>query len=420
MKSYHWMFLSLVVGGLAGWCANLLSVDTQSAETLNFVVTQFLTPIGQLFLRLMFMVVVPMVLSALILGVYELSATEGVKKILGRTVGWTIVLSSISVLIGIGLINWIEPGKGFDFSGALAGSDFSKIKEIHSNASQAKPIAQVVVELIPKNPLEAAVRAMEGEMLSLMIFSVIFGLALGAVTKTRGNLEPVMVPFLRDMFDVSIRIVQSVMKMAPLAVFVLVFSSAAKMGPDIFKALFSYVAVVLLGLVFHMVVVYGLALKLFAGRSPTKFFRNISEVLLTSFSTASSNATLPYSLDTAEFKLGLPPRISRFVLTVGATANQNGTALFEGVTVLFLAQVYGVDLTGMQQLQVVLMSILAGIGTAGVPGGSLPLIVILLQTVGIPAEGIGIILGIDRVLDMCRTAVNVSGDLVIATLVSKE
>jgi DAACS family dicarboxylate/amino acid:cation (Na+ or H+) symporter len=155
-----------------------------------------------------------------------------------------------------------------------------------------------------------------------------------------------------------------------------------------------------------------------AGRSPVQFFKACREVYLYAFSTASSNATLPLALDTADEKLKLPPNIARFVLTVGSTANQNGTALFEGITILFLAQVYNVDLTTTQQLQVMVMSIVAGIGTAGVPGGSLPLIMIVMQSVGIPAEGMGLILGVDRFLDMCRTTVNVSGDLVIAALVS--
>jgi len=178
------------------------------------------------------------------------------------------------------------------------------------------------------------------------------------------------------------------------------------------------VGTVVAGLLIQQFVVYSLLLRGIAHRSPVKFFAACREVYLYAFSTASSNATLPLALETAEQKLRLPPNISRFVLTVGATANQNGTALFEGITVLFLAQVYGIDLTIAQQVQVMVMSVVAGIGTAGVPGGSLPLIMIVVQSVGIPPEGMGLILGVDRFLDMCRTTVNVSGDLVIAALVS--
>jgi DAACS family dicarboxylate/amino acid:cation (Na+ or H+) symporter len=186
----------------------------------------------------------------------------------------------------------------------------------------------------------------------------------------------------------------------------------------VFASLLYYVITVVVGLLLQQFVVYSVLLWSVARRSPAEFFRNCREVYLYAFSTASSNATLPLALDVAETKLRLPPQISRFVLTVGSTANQNGTALFEGVTVLFLAQVYGLDLGIGQQVRVMVMSILAGIGTAGVPGGSLPMVMIVAQSVGIPAEGMALILGVDRFLDMCRTAVNVSGDLVIAALVS--
>ena len=208
------------------------------------------------------------------------------------------------------------------------------------------------------------------------------------------------------------------MKLSPVAVFAIVFNTALTFGTGVFASLFLYVLTVTLGLLIQQFGVYAALLWGVARRSPVEFFRNCREVYLYAFSTASSNATLPLSLEVAETKLRLPPQISRFVLTVGSTANQNGTALFEGVTVLFLAQAYALDLTAGQQVRVMLMSILAGIGTAGVPGGSLPMVMIVAQSVGVPAEGLALILGVDRFLDMCRTTVNVSGDLVIAALVS--
>jgi DAACS family dicarboxylate/amino acid:cation (Na+ or H+) symporter len=214
-------------------------------------------------------------------------------------------------------------------------------------------------------------------------------------------------------------IVNVVMKIAPLAVFALVFQSTYKFGYQILLSLGFYLLTVVIGLLLQQTLVYSLLLRLFTSINPVSFFRQCREVYLYAFATASSNATLPRSLELAEQQLKLSPAISRFVLTIGATANQNGTALFEGVTVLFLAQVYGVDLSLSQQFQVVLMAILAGIGTAGVPGGSLPLIMILTQQVGIPPDGMGLILGVDRFLDMCRTTLNVSGDLVIAALVDQ-
>jgi DAACS family dicarboxylate/amino acid:cation (Na+ or H+) symporter len=215
------------------------------------------------------------------------------------------------------------------------------------------------------------------------------------------------------------RIIGWAMVIAPLAVFAIVFNTARALGVDGFRAVLFYVVTVVIGLAVQQFVVYSVMLRTVGRRSPIQFFRDCREVYVYAFSTASSNATLPLSLNVAETKLKLSPRISRFVLTVGSTANQNGTALFEGVTLLFLAQVYGLDLTIGQQVRVMVMSIVAGIGTAGVPGGSLPMVLIVAQSVGIPAEGMGLILGVDRFLDMCRTAVNVSGDLVIAALVDK-
>jgi DAACS family dicarboxylate/amino acid:cation (Na+ or H+) symporter len=253
-------------------------------------------------------------------------------------------------------------------------------------------------------------------MLALMVFALFFGVALARI---RDPESEVLVAFFSGIQRVSMRIVDWAMAIAPIGVAALMFALTARAGFSVVPRLGGYVGVVVGGLAIQMFVVYSAILKGLAGVSPVEWFFRCREVILTAFSTASSNATLPTSLRTSQEKLGIPPRIGSFVLTVGATGNQNGTALFEGVTVLFLAQVFGVNLTLSQQVTVVIMSILAGVGTAGVPGGSLPLIVIVLQTVGIPPEGIGIILGVDRFLDMCRTTLNVVGDLVCATFVAR-
>jgi DAACS family dicarboxylate/amino acid:cation (Na+ or H+) symporter len=274
---------------------------------------------------------------------------------------------------------------------------------------------QSIVEIIPKNPLYSATQALEGEMLSVMFFALLFGVALSRVYDRKAD-EYSILDFFEQVYEASMKIVDYAMVIAPFAVFALVFQSAFKFGHQILISLSYYVLVVVMALLIQQFGVYAILLKI-KGISPWRFFAACKEVYLYAFATASSNATLPRTLECAEHKLRLTPETSRFVLTVGATANQNGTALFEGITVLFLAQVYNIDLSIAQQIQVVLMSILAGIGTAGVPGGSLPLIMILLQQVGIPVEGIGIILGVDRFLDMCRTTINVGGDLVIAALV---
>lgn len=221
------------------------------------------------------------------------------------------------------------------------------------------------------------------------------------------------------LLDVSMRLIDIVISFAPIGVAALLFNLTAQLGYEVLGQLARYVGVVLLALAIHQFVVFSLAVKLLGGMSPRTFFRGIQEAMVTAFSTSSSNATLPTALRVAEENLHLPPNVSRFVLTIGATMNQNGTALFEGVTVLFLAQFYGVPLSLTQQLTVVVICILGGIGTAGVPSGSIPVVAMILGLVGIPAEGIGLILGVDRFLDMCRTVLNVTGDLAAAVVVSR-
>ncbi len=413
MKPHFQLIIALIAGLLAGITLHPHAQD----PWLQNLSTHFLAPVGQIFLRMIFMVVVPMVVSALVVGVYELGRGQNLGKIARRTLLYTVLASTVSVLIGITLVNTIQPGKSFQMDSSLLAAQNTQVQAVEKNALAAKPLSQAVVELIPKNPLDSALHALDGEMISLMIFALIFGLALAAYSRKESE-KPLLHSLFEQLFATCMKIVEYAMKLAPAAVFALVFNSALKFGAGIFASLLLYAGTVVLGLLIQQFVTYSILLKTVARRSPLEFFKNCREVYLYAFATASSNATLPKSLETAETKLGIPSRISRFVLTVGSTANQNGTALFEGITVLFLAQVYQVDLSMGQQIQVVLMSILAGIGTAGVPGGSLPLIMILLQQMGIPAEGLGLILGIDRFLDMCRTTLNVSGDLVIAAMVA--
>jgi DAACS family dicarboxylate/amino acid:cation (Na+ or H+) symporter len=404
----------LLIGLVAGIVLGLLLHPYTDSPSLNNLNTHFLQPIGQIFLRLIFMVVVPLIFSALVLGVMELGQGHGLGRVAWRTLLFTLIASSFSVLIGISLVNIFQPGAGFTINPTVLTEQAQGVQTIQKNASEIKPISQTIVELIPKNPVDSAARAFSGEIIALMVFSLIFGLALSRVSAGK---KGTLVEVIEQIYAVSLKVIEFAMYIAPAAVFALVFGTVFKFGHDILKSLALYVVLVVLGLLIQQFGVYALMLKFLARRSPIQFFKACREVYLYAFSTASSNATLPKALETAETKLGLSPKISRFVLTIGSTANQNGTALFEGITVLFLAQVYNIDLTLAQQVQVVLMSILAGIGTAGVPGGSLPLIMILLQSLGIPPEGLGLILGVDRFLDMCRTTVNVSGDLVIAAVV---
>jgi DAACS family dicarboxylate/amino acid:cation (Na+ or H+) symporter len=403
------LFIALVLGLALGTFLSPFAAGTW----IEFINLNLLRPIGQIFLRLIFMVVVPLVVSALIVGVYDLGRNHDLKGVAGRTIGWTIVLSSASVVIGLLVVNVVRPGDGLDMS---IGTSAPSTAALEANAAAATPLVDTIVELIPQNPLAAATRALDGQMLALMVASLIFGIALSRLP--RGETAQPIIPMLEQLFAASMAIVAWVMRFSPLAVFAIVFGTALTFGASLLGPLMLYVGTVVLGLLLQQVVVYSTLLRTLGGRSPIAFFRACRHVYLYAFSTASSNATLPLSMETAEKKLGIPPHIGRFVLTVGSTANQNGTALFEGVTVMFLAQAYGLDLTLGEQARVMVMSIVAGIGTAGIPGGSLPMVLIVAQSVGVPAEGMALILGVDRFLDMCRSAVNVSGDLVISALVA--
>jgi DAACS family dicarboxylate/amino acid:cation (Na+ or H+) symporter len=288
--------------------------------------------------------------------------------------------------------------------------------------AQAAPIAQppkaaagadFFVNLVPSNPIRAMA---DGDMLAVMTFALFLGVGLILTdTSAARRLEE----GLQGLYDVTMRLLGVVIRMAPIGIACLVFSLTARLGFDVMRQLGAYVVVVLLGLAIQQFGVYSATVYWLGGMSPRTFFRGAREAMLTAFSTSSSNATLPTALRVAEEELGLPPQVARFVLTIGSTANQNGTALFEGVTVLFLAQFYGVDLAIGEQLMVVVVCILGGIGTAGVPGGSLPVIAMILGMIGVPVEGIGIILGVDRFLDMCRTTLNVTGDLAAAVVVAR-
>jgi DAACS family dicarboxylate/amino acid:cation (Na+ or H+) symporter len=358
------------------------------------------------------MVVIPLVFSSLVLGIVELKDLSKLGRVGIKTLIYTMLASTLSVLIGLSVVSLVQPGRGLDPT--LVQQLTEKTASSVATPSP-KSAPEILVSLIPKNPLEAAVRAFDGEMISFMVFALLFGIALLAIRPK--NEDNSLINALETIRQVSMKLVDYAMKLAPLGVAGLMFTMTATFGIELVGSLAKYVFTVLGALAFQQFVVYSVILKVFAKKSPRRFFSQIREVMVTAFSTASSNATLPTALRVAETELKLNRSISNFVLTIGAAANQNGTALFEGITVLFLAQIYGITLGVDQQVVVLFMSVLAGIGTAGVPGGSIPLIIIVLQSVGIPAEGIGLILGVDRILDMCRTVLNVSGDIVCAEVI---
>ena len=399
----------LLTGALAGVLAHALAPD---APWLAWTITHITEPFGRLFLRLIFMVVLPLVLSALSLGVAGLGDVARLGRIAAKTFAYTVLATGLSVVVGLALVNAVRPGAGLppETRAALAAS-VARTGPV--TAAEAPVGLEALLAIVPENPLRAAVN---GDMLGVMFFSLMLG--LGLALAPRETTAP-LVAVLEGLYAVVMRIIDIAMRLAPYGVAALLFTLTARLGAGVLRQLASYVAVVLAGLAFHQFVTYSLILRALGRISPRLFFTRIRAVMVTAFSTSSSNVTLPVALRVTERDLGVPRDIAHFVLTLGSTANQNGTALFEGVTVLFLAQFYGVELGLQAQLVVVLMAILAGVGTAGVPGGSLPLIVPVLVTVGIPPEGIGIILGVDRLLDMCRTVLNVTGDVAAAVVVAR-
>lgn len=410
----HWLML---IGSLVGLIGGLIVNMVVGPETpwVVWLTTNITGPAGQIFLRLLFMLVIPLLFSALVIGVAEMGDLKSLGRAGWKTLALTILLSGIAVVIGLFMVNVFRPGDGVD--PALAAQLLEQGREgagaIVQNAPESVQLGQFFLDLIPSNVFTAAA---ENQILPVMVFALIFGIGL-VMVKSRATDR--LQETIEGILEVTMTLINLVIKLAPFAIAFLMFNLAALFGWELLVRLAAFAGVAVGAMAIHMFVVYPAVIWLLGKRSPLAFFRGIREPMVVAFSTASSNATLPVALKAADEQLGLPRKIARFVLTVGATANQNGTALFEGVTVLFLAQFFGVELSLFQQFVVMLVCILGGIGTAGVPAGSLPVVAMILVMVGVPAEGIGLVLGVDRFLDMCRTTLNVTGDLVLATVVSR-
>ncbi|HVJ71602.1 MAG TPA: dicarboxylate/amino acid:cation symporter [Sphingomicrobium sp.] len=410
--SLQWqMLIGFLVGLGLGLVANA-AADPAWAEWISTYVTG---PIGQIFLRLIFMMVIPLLISALIVGIAEMGDIGALKRVGLKTLAFTVVVSGIAVVLALAVTNYFQPGVGVDHAQAQAMLDNARQGAGAILSGQAdKPTGiDAVLAIIPNNIVSAMSTS---DILAVMVFGLIFGIGMLLTSTPQTAL---LLNIFEAIFQVSMRLMGLIIRLAPIAIACFMFNLASLFGWDLLVKLGAYVGVVLLALGVHMFVTYPLLLKFAGGVSPLWFFRQSQEAMVMAFSTASSNATLPTAMRVAEEKLGLPRRIARFVLTIGATANQNGTAIFEGVTVLFLAQFFGVELSLGQQAMVLFICILGGIGTAGVPAGSLPVVALILGLIGVPPEGIGLVLGVDRFLDMCRTTLNVTGDLACATVVSR-
>jgi Na+/H+-dicarboxylate symporter len=411
VKLHTKIAIGLVAGGLVGGLCNRFFAG---AGWLTFVSDNVAYPVGQIFLRLLFMTVVPIVFTSIAIGVAGIGDMKTLGRLGGRTFGYFALSTLMAAVIGLTLVNTIKPGAGLPPA--------TRDELMARFASGAQGLAQsgaqdfginTFVNIVPRNPVAAAANM---EMLALIFFSLIFGAALTMIPREKA--QPV-IAVLEGIGEAVIAIINMAMKLAPYGVFALIFVITSQFGWGILQQLSMYVIVVMLGLLLHATVGISFLVKVFGRMSPLKFWKGIEAPIITAFSTSSSMATLPTSIATAEKELGVQSKIAGFVLPLGATMNMNGTSLFEGVTVLFLAQVFGVDLSLGSQIIVVILSVMTAIGAAGVPGGSLPLMMLVMATVGVPPEGIAIILGVDRILDMTRTTLNVSGDISAAVYVDR-
>ncbi len=415
----------ILIGLMVGVFGGLLVNFTLGGEhpNISWAVENFTRPIGQLFLNLLLMIVVPLVFSSLVVGVARIGDIRKLGRIGFKSFGYSLVVSAISVAIGLTVANTIRPGDRMDVDTKAKleqkySSDAGKTVENAKKAEEAAKdtaLMSVVKTIVPKNVFNS-ISGENPNMLHIMFFALFVGIA---ITLLPAPVSDPFVNFMEAVFQITTKIIDIIMKFAPYAVACLLFNNIAIFGIDLLKSLGWFVFAVLFGLSLHFFGVYSLSVYFLSKINPIEFFKRVRTVILTAFSTSSSNATLPTALRVSEENLGVPKEINSFVLTVGATANQNGTALYEGITVLFIAQLAGVELTLAQQLMVVYLAILGGIGTAGVPSGSIPFIIGILAMIGIDPALIAIILGVDRILDMCRTTLNVVGDITAATYVAR-
>ena len=371
-------------------------------------------PIGDIFIRLIWMIVVPLVFASIFVGTASLGDLRKLGRIGAKTIVYYLVTTAIAITIGLVIANIVKPGAGLnpEVKAQLLESYKGEATKDLSLAKQAPRVIDVLTGIVPKNPVGSLAA---GDMLQIIFFALMLGVA---VTMVPGGKGKILIDFFDALADAMTQMVHIVMKIAPLGVFVLIAAVVGQFGARILLNLLKYAAVVLAGLAIHMGTIYSLAVWVFARMNPLFFFKEMRPTQLIAFSTSSSNAALPVNIQCAEENLGVPKDIASFVLPLGATINMDGTALYQGVAAVFIAQVYGMHLTIANQLTIVLMATLSSVATAGVPSVGIITLTMVLTSVGIPLEGIALILGVDRILDMCRTIVNITGDASAAVIVA--
>ncbi len=412
MQLYTKILIGLVAGTVAGVGANLLGIEWLQALFVG------IEPIGTAFIRLITMIVIPLVVASLMVGTASLGDIRKLGRIGGKTLIYYFSTTAVAVTIGLGLSNLVLPGARIDTAtrDALA-SQFEEEAAGRVTLAEAAPsLTETLLEMIPRNPVRAAA---DMDLLPLIIFTIIFGAAISLAEPKRRD---AVLTFFEGVNDASMVVIDWVMMLAPYAVFALIASVVSQFGMDLLQSLLVYTLTVAAGLILHAVFTYGLLVRFLAGLNPLDFFKRVANAPLVAFSTSSSNATLPVTMETAEENLGVSKEVSSFVLPLGATINMDGTALYQAVAVMFIAQIYAVPMGVGEQLTIVMMATLASIGAAGVPSAGIIILIVVLNQVGLgtqAAAGIALILGVDRILDMLRTAVNVTGDLTASAVIAK-
>nr|WP_301183135.1 dicarboxylate/amino acid:cation symporter [Sphingomonas quercus] len=408
--SPHFSVLIGLAAGLGGGL--LVNITTGRADWVSDFTANVTRPIENLFLRLLFVLVLPLLFSALVTGIAGLRDLKAFRRLGGWMLSFMFVASTLATLIGLATVNLFQPGEGIDPATAdilLNSAD----KTGGILAGNTPTMLGTVVQLVPANIISAA---SQGNLLGVVFFALLFGVGLMLV-RTEGSKQLLLV--IEGLFDVGVRLIGIVIRLAPVAVACFMFDLTVMFGWPLLAHLSAYVGVMLVAFALHVGVVFSSFVWIVGGIRPLIFFKAVQEAAFIGFSTSSSNATLPTALKVADENLGLPSQVTRFVLGIGAVANQNGTAIYEAVTILFLAQFFGIQLGLTGQLTVFAICVLSGIGTVGVPAGALPVVSATLGMIGVPPEGIGLVIGVDRLLDMCRTSLNVVGDLTIAVAITR-
>lgn len=410
---HWWILIAMALGVVYG----VVAANTGSSQH----VLDYIKPVGTLFLNLLKMIAVPLVLFSLVAGVASLNDMSKMGRIGGKTVGLYVGTTAIAITIGLVVVNIMQPGG--DISPELAASlreSFVESAKQKVQSAQGVSIAEQLIGIVPTNPFAALANA---QMLQVVFFSLMLGIALTKLGQKRDTSS--IVETFQHLSDAIIEMVMIIMVIAPLGVFALMAAVIADLGKDpeqmgqLLSALLGYMITVVVGLIAHGVIVYGLLLR-FVAKVPIKTFLSaMVPAQLLAFSSSSSGATLPVTINCVEKGIGVDEEVSSFVLPLGATINMDGTGLYQGVAAVFIATVYGMDLSLGQQMSIVLTASLASIGTAAVPGVGIVMLTIVLGQIGVPLEGIGLILGVDRILDMCRTVLNVSGDATVACCVAR-